>query len=117
MLSVLLRVHGPLRRSAQHVLVRLNRTQSTLPSTNAIDQLEQDGARILRAVQKRVDTRKELLSKVSRYRIELFYHALSKEKMSKSMSTPEDIARARQVKELEPLHDAWTSWAKTREVR
>ncbi|KAH0828578.1 hypothetical protein J3R83DRAFT_2849 [Lanmaoa asiatica] len=94
---VLLRVHGPLRRSAQHVLAYPNRTQSTLPSANAISQLEKDGARILRAVRKRVETRKELLSK------------------AKSMSSPEDIARARHVKELEPLYDAWTSWVKTRE--
>ncbi|KAG6372563.1 hypothetical protein JVT61DRAFT_7673 [Boletus reticuloceps] len=34
--------------------------------------------------------------------------------MSEGMSSPEDIARARHVKELEPLHDAWTSWLKTR---
>lgn len=33
------------------------------------------------------------------------------------MSSPEDIARARQAKELEPLHDAWTSWLNTKEVR
>lgn len=37
--------------------------------------------------------------------------------MSEAMSSPEDIARARHVKGLEPLHDAWTSWLKTREVR
>lgn len=117
MLSILLRVHGPLRRSAQPVLVCLNRTQSTLPSTNAIDQLEKDGARILRAVQKRVDIRKELLSKVSRSRIRPFLPCLILRKMSESMSAPEDIARARQAKELEPLHDAWTLWVKTREVR
>ncbi|KAG6372562.1 hypothetical protein JVT61DRAFT_7672 [Boletus reticuloceps] len=65
MLSSLLRVHGPLRRSAQHVRVRSNRTQSVLSCANAINQLENDGARILRAVQKRVETRMELLSKAS----------------------------------------------------
>ncbi|KAH7922745.1 release factor [Leucogyrophana mollusca] len=31
------------------------------------------------------------------------------------MSSPEDIARARQIKELEPLHEAWTQWTRTRE--
>ncbi|KIJ64112.1 hypothetical protein HYDPIDRAFT_91427 [Hydnomerulius pinastri MD-312] len=31
------------------------------------------------------------------------------------MSTPKDIARLRQIKELEPLHEAWSSWTKTRE--
>jgi peptide chain release factor 1 len=36
--------------------------------------------------------------------------------MSEAMSSPEDIARARQIKELEPLHEAWTLWAKTKEV-
>ncbi|KIJ05234.1 hypothetical protein PAXINDRAFT_141427 [Paxillus involutus ATCC 200175] len=35
--------------------------------------------------------------------------------MSEAMSSPEDIARARQIKELEPLHEAWTLWAKTKE--
>lgn len=38
---------------------------STLPSASAISQLEKDGARILRAVQKRVETRHALLSKAS----------------------------------------------------
>jgi hypothetical protein len=37
--------------------------------------------------------------------------------MSEDMSSPEDIARARHLKELEPLHEAWSSWAYTRQVR
>lgn len=41
----------------------------------------------------------------------------TKKKISDVMSSPQDIARARHAKELEPLHDAWTSWVKTREVR
>ena len=61
--------HLMLRRFAQHVRVHSHRsTLSTLPSANAISQLEKDGARILRAVQKRVETRKECLSKASRAR-------------------------------------------------
>ncbi|KAJ8592566.1 release factor [Rhizopogon salebrosus TDB-379] len=31
------------------------------------------------------------------------------------MSSPEDIARARHLKELEPLHEAWSNWAHTRQ--
>ncbi|KAG1720103.1 hypothetical protein EDB19DRAFT_1898544 [Suillus lakei] len=31
------------------------------------------------------------------------------------MSSPEDIARARQLKELEPLHEAWSSWTHARQ--
>lgn len=116
MLSVLLRIHGPLRRSAQHVLVHSNRAQSTLSSANAVDQLEKGGARILRAVQKRVETRKELISKASHLRNGRVTVTYSPRKISEAMPSPEDIARARHAKELEPLYDAWTSWVKTREV-
>ncbi|KAL4063711.1 hypothetical protein J3A83DRAFT_4361843 [Scleroderma citrinum] len=35
--------------------------------------------------------------------------------MSEDVTSQEGIARARQMKELEPLHDAWVSWTKTRE--
>ncbi|KAH7909419.1 hypothetical protein BJ138DRAFT_1010890 [Hygrophoropsis aurantiaca] len=31
------------------------------------------------------------------------------------MSSPEDITRARQIKDLQPLHDAWVQWTHTRE--
>lgn len=41
----------------------------------------------------------------------------SRGKMSEAMLSPEDITAARHVKELQPLHDAWTSWVQTREVR
>lgn len=116
MLSVLLRAHGPLRRSAQCVLVHSNHTQSNLPSANAVSQLEEDGARILRAVQKRVETRKELLSQASRLKNRCFAVPHLSKKMSEAISSLEDIARARHAKELEPLYNAWTSWMKTREV-
>lgn len=33
------------------------------------------------------------------------------------MSSPEDIARLKQLKESEHLHDAWRRWAATKEVR
>lgn len=36
--------------------------------------------------------------------------------MSEDMSSPEDIARARQLKELEPLHEAWSNWTHARQV-
>jgi len=36
--------------------------------------------------------------------------------MSDDMSSSEDIARARQLKELEPLHEAWSNWTHARQV-
>lgn len=67
-------------------------------SSNVIHEIEQDGARILQAVRKRVKIRDELLAK-----------------MSDDMSFSEDIARARQLKELEPLHEAWSNWTHARQ--
>lgn len=58
-------MHGLLRRSARHVFSHSHRTLATPPSANATSQLEKDGARILHAVQKRVEMRKNLLSKAS----------------------------------------------------
>ncbi|KAI6044508.1 hypothetical protein EDC04DRAFT_313531 [Pisolithus marmoratus] len=81
-----------------HVLVRLQRTYATPAVPGALRQLEKDGARVLRAVRTRIDMRNELLAKVS-----------------ENVTSQEQIARARQIKELEPLHDAWISWTKTRE--
>ncbi|KAI6169703.1 hypothetical protein EDD17DRAFT_1784995 [Pisolithus thermaeus] len=74
-----------------HVLVKLQRTYATPAIPSAIRQLEKDGARVLRAVQTRIGTRNEVLAKA------------------------EEIARARQIKDLEPLYEAWISWTKTRE--
>ncbi|KAI6026535.1 hypothetical protein BKA83DRAFT_28568 [Pisolithus microcarpus] len=36
--------------------------------------------------------------------------------MSDNVTSREEIARARHIKELEPLYDAWISWTKTRET-
>lgn len=73
---------------------------SSSKTLSAIDQLEHDGARILRTVQKRVEERTKLLSQIS-----------------DEMSTPEDIKHARQAKELEPLKAAWDEWETNRQVR
>jgi hypothetical protein len=37
--------------------------------------------------------------------------------MSEDVSSPDDIARARQLKELEPIHEAWSNWTHARQVR
>jgi hypothetical protein len=50
-------------------------------------------------MQKRVEERANLLAQ-----------------MSEDMSSPEDIKRARQVKELEPLKAAWDEWETNRQV-
>lgn len=93
----------------KHITLRsYTRTYSTasarsIPSSpkslTAIDQLEQDGARILRTVQKRVEERDNLLAQIS-----------------EDMSSPEDIKCARQAKELEPLKMAWDEWQTNRQV-
>nr|GAT53296.1 predicted protein [Mycena chlorophos] len=67
--------------------------------STGIQQIEKDGARILRIVKKRVDER-----------------ALLTSQLSESMSTPEDITRLKQLKESEPIQEAWDEWAKTREA-
>ena len=93
--------HLPLRPYSRIYSVALARSsQSSSKSLSAIDQLEQDGARILRAVQKRLDDRASLLAQIS-----------------EDMSSPEDIKRARQAKELEPLQVAWDEWETNRQVR
>lgn len=69
-------------------------------SSSFIEHIERDGARILRTVQKRVNERANILAQIS-----------------EDMSSPEDIKRAKQAKELEPLREAWDEWRKNRQVR
>ncbi|KIM56561.1 hypothetical protein SCLCIDRAFT_132357 [Scleroderma citrinum Foug A] len=84
-------------RSRGRVLANLQRAYATTATTSAFRKLEKDGARILRAVQRRIDIRNELMNK------------------AQDVTSQEGIARARQIKELEPLHEAWLSWTKARE--
>ncbi|KAK7434187.1 Peptide chain release factor 1, mitochondrial [Stygiomarasmius scandens] len=58
---------------------------------------QQDGSRILRVVQRRIDERANIRSQIS-----------------DEMSTSEDIARLRQLKESEPLQEAWDDWTNTK---
>ncbi|KAJ7449955.1 peptide chain release factor 1 [Mycena latifolia] len=67
--------------------------------SSAIQQIERDGARILRIVKKRVDERASIASQIS-----------------ESMSSPEDILRLKQLKETEPIQEAWDNWITTREA-
>ncbi|KIM75117.1 hypothetical protein PILCRDRAFT_827528 [Piloderma croceum F 1598] len=66
---------------------------------SVIDQLEQDGARILRTVQTRVEERDDLVAS-----------------SLDDISSPEDITRAKRVKELEPLKMAWDEWQTNRQL-
>jgi peptide chain release factor 1 len=75
-------------------------SQSSSKALSVLDILEQDGARILRTVQKRVEERANLLAQ-----------------MSEDMSSPEDIKRVRQIRELEPLQLAWDEWETNQQVR
>jgi hypothetical protein len=36
--------------------------------------------------------------------------------MSEQMSTSDDIVRAKQIKELEPIQVAWNQWTRTKSV-
>jgi peptide chain release factor 1 len=72
---------------------------ATSSALDLIRQLETDSARVLRIVRKRVDERTKLLDE------------LSEGTMSSS-----DIKKARQAKELEPLHSAWDEWESTKSL-
>ncbi|KAJ7087894.1 hypothetical protein C8R44DRAFT_820088 [Mycena epipterygia] len=67
--------------------------------SSAIRQIEKDGARILRIVKKRIDERASIASQIS-----------------ETMSSPEDILRLKQLKETEPIQNAWDDWIATREA-
>ena len=93
--------HVPLRPYTRVYSIASTRSIPSHSNTlSAIDQLEQDGARILRTVQTRVEERNDLVA----YSLD-------------DMSSAEDIKRAKRVKELEPLKMAWDEWQTNRQVR
>ncbi|KAF7977534.1 hypothetical protein HWV62_3306 [Athelia sp. TMB] len=97
MLRLLLRVnHASCRAYSQ---TAAHRTAPAAPKSFAIEQLEREGARILKTVQRRVAERHSLLSQVS-----------------EDMSSPNDIKFSKQAKELEPLDHAWQEWKRNREL-
>jgi hypothetical protein len=63
-----------------------------------IAKLEKDGSRVLRAVQSRVDERDRLLRQAG------------------ESGTAQDIQRAKQVKDLGQIHNAWNQWTRALEV-
>ncbi|KAF4593206.1 hypothetical protein EYR38_008918 [Pleurotus pulmonarius] len=68
-------------------------------SHQTIEQLEKDGSRIIQIVKKRIVEREELLSQIG-----------------DTVSSKEDIKRAKILRESENLQEAWTEWNKTREL-
>jgi len=54
-------------RSRGHALTNLQRAYATAASTSALRKLEKDGARILRAVQRRIDIRNDLMNKAGAF--------------------------------------------------
>lgn len=98
MLRFLCRCHSPFKPYRRFISSTRPYIAEAHTPSNVIHELEQDGARILQAVRKRVKARDELLAN-----------------MSGDMSSPEDIGRARQLKELEPLHEAWLNWTHARQ--
>ncbi|KAG8994393.1 hypothetical protein FRB94_009931 [Tulasnella sp. JGI-2019a] len=70
--------------------------------SDLVDQLERDARRILRVVERRVEEREKLL----------------KEDMAETAGgSTEQIRRARALKESEPLHEAWTRYLGSKQVR
>lgn len=78
--------------------------------------LDADHARVLRAVQNRVAMRAKLQSEVRKCEL-LPGRFLPLQQLSDEMSSPEDIARIRKLRETEELGNAWKAWTETREVR
>lgn len=75
-------------------------SRSTQTSHSALEQIERDGARLLKTVQRRVEERASLLALIS-----------------DDMSSPDDVKNLIKAKELEPLKDAWDEWETNRQVR
>ncbi|KAF8154628.1 hypothetical protein B0H34DRAFT_752636 [Crassisporium funariophilum] len=69
------------------------------PTIDAVKLLEADHSRLIRIVKKRIDER-----------------AIIHSRISEEMSTPEDIAYLKQLKESEPLQTAWDTWTHTRHL-
>lgn len=81
---------------------RLASTSSKAPAQSqnldVVQQLEKDASRILNVVRRRVEERDTLL----------------KEDPDSQGSSAAHIQRAKTLKELEPLHQAWTGWTEAR---
>lgn len=73
-------------------------SSKSIPST--LEQIERDGARLLKTVQRRIEKRASLLAQISN-----------------DMPSPDDIKNLIKAKELEPLKDAWDEWEANRQVR
>ncbi|KAJ3569151.1 hypothetical protein NP233_g5240 [Leucocoprinus birnbaumii] len=67
-------------------------------SVNVLHNIEKEHERLLRVVERRIAERKTMYSQ-----------------LTDEMSTPDDIAKLKQLKESEPLQDAWDKWLKARE--
>lgn len=98
MLRLLLRVNNASYRA--YSAAATSGAAPAVAKSFAIEQLERDGARILKTVQRRVAERHNLLSQIS-----------------EDMSCPNDVKFSKQAKEIEPLEQAWHEWERNREVR
>ncbi|KAJ8502747.1 hypothetical protein ONZ45_g11475 [Pleurotus djamor] len=91
--------HHRLCTSVQCARRRVRWNSNAVGGNETIEQLEKDGARILRIVEKRMKEREALISQ-----------------MSDAVSSAEDIKRAKALRETESLQEAWTEWKKTRQL-
>ncbi|KAF8816421.1 release factor [Phlegmacium glaucopus] len=78
---------------------RFSAVAAKATTIDAVQKLEHDYSRLLRVVEKRIDDRKHLASKIS-----------------DDMSSSEDIANLKQLKESEPLQNAWDNWIQARQL-
>ena len=90
----------PLRSFTHRYVSAATPLKSTLTSPSTLEQIERDGARLLKTVQRRVEERASLLAQISN-----------------DMPSPDDIRNIIKAKELEPLKDAWDEWESNRQVR
>jgi len=100
--------------------VRAARPAHFLRHSSTLAQLEESGSRILRVIKGRVQERVRLQGLVSTStsldRLATITSHCSFQ-LTETLSTPEDIANLRRLKETEPIQEAWDEWSTQREVR
>ncbi|KAG8904237.1 hypothetical protein FRB99_002057 [Tulasnella sp. 403] len=90
---------SPARRNFGVRFSSVSRASSRSHELDIAEKLERDASRVLNVVRRRVEERERLL----------------REDGGAADNSPEQIQRAKTLKELEPLHDAWSQYAAARQ--
>ncbi|KAG9019510.1 hypothetical protein FRB90_001171 [Tulasnella sp. 427] len=93
-----LKARGPVSIASLHNASTTSKTLNQSQNWDVAQQLEKDASRILKVVQRRVEERERLL----------------REDAEDQGSSAAHIQRAKTLKELEPLHQAWARWTEAR---